>query len=42
VEARAHLITAEGGDPDAIRARSVDAPEAEETLRNFVKRFAKT
>ena len=41
VEARAHLIAAEGGDAEAIRARSVDAPEAEETLRNFVRRFVR-
>jgi GMP synthase (glutamine-hydrolysing) len=41
VEARAHLISAEGGDAEAIRARSVDAPEAEETLRNFVRAFVK-
>ena len=41
VEARAHLIAEEGGDAEAIRARSVDAPEAEETLRNFVRRFVK-
>jgi GMP synthase (glutamine-hydrolysing) len=39
VEARAHLITEEGGDAEAIRARSVDAPDGEETLRNFVRRF---
>jgi GMP synthase (glutamine-hydrolysing) len=39
VAARAHLIAAEGGDPEAIRARSEDAPEAEQTLRNFVRRF---
>jgi GMP synthase (glutamine-hydrolysing) len=41
VEARAHLIAEEGGDAEAIRARSVDAPEAEETLRNFVRRFVR-
>ncbi len=41
VEARAHLIVAEGGDAEAIRARSGDAPEAEETLRNFVRRFVR-
>jgi GMP synthase (glutamine-hydrolysing) len=39
VEARAHLIAEEGGDAEAIRARSVDAPDGEETLRNFVRRF---
>jgi len=41
VEARASLITAEGGDAEAIRARSGDAPEAAETLRNFVRGFVK-
>jgi GMP synthase (glutamine-hydrolysing) len=41
VEARAHLIAEEGGDPEAIRARSVDAPDGEETLRNFVRQFVK-
>jgi GMP synthase (glutamine-hydrolysing) len=41
VEARAHLITAEGGDAGAIAARSSDAPAAEETLRNFVRGFVK-
>ncbi len=39
LEARANVIAAEGGDPAAILARSGDAPEAEETLRNFVRRF---
>lgn len=37
VEARAHLVTAEGLDADAIRARSVDTPYGAETLRNFVR-----
>jgi GMP synthase (glutamine-hydrolysing) len=41
LDARADLITAEGGDAAAIRARSGDAPEAEETLRNFVRRFVR-
>jgi len=40
VAARAHLIAAEGGDAEAIRARSADAPHAEQTLRNFVRAFA--
>jgi GMP synthase (glutamine-hydrolysing) len=39
VEARAHLIEAEGKDAAAIRARATDAPEGEEVLRNFVKAF---
>jgi len=39
VTARAHLIEAEGGDPRAILARSVDAPHAEGILRAFVRRF---
>jgi GMP synthase (glutamine-hydrolysing) len=37
VEARAHLIAAEGGDAEAIRAGATDAPEGEEVLRNFVR-----
>lgn len=37
VDARAHLITAEGLDAQAIRGRSVDAPHGAETLRNFVR-----
>jgi GMP synthase (glutamine-hydrolysing) len=41
VDARAHLIAEEGSDPEVIRARSVDAPEAEETLRNFVRHVVK-
>jgi GMP synthase (glutamine-hydrolysing) len=41
VDARAELITAEGGDAEAIRARAVDAPEGEETLRSFVRRFVR-
>jgi GMP synthase (glutamine-hydrolysing) len=39
VRARAHLITAEGGDADAIHARTTDAPHAEEILRRFVRLF---
>jgi GMP synthase (glutamine-hydrolysing) len=41
VDARAHLIAEEGGDPAAIRARAVDAPDGEAALRNFVKRFVR-
>ena len=37
VDARAHLVTAEGLDAEAIRERSVDAPHGAETLRNFVR-----
>ena len=37
VEARAHLIAAEGLDPDAIHAGAVDAPHGAETLRNFIR-----
>lgn len=37
VEARAHLIDAEGLDSKAIHARSVDAPHGAETLRNFLR-----
>lgn len=37
VEARAHLIDAEGLDSRAIRARAVDAPHGAETLRNFLR-----
>ncbi len=37
VEARAHLVTAEGLDAHAIRERSVDAPHGAETLRNFIR-----
>jgi GMP synthase (glutamine-hydrolysing) len=39
LEARAPLIASEGGDPEALRARSGDAPEAERTLRNFVRKL---
>lgn len=37
VDARAHLVTAEGLDAEAIRARSVDTPQGAETLRNFLR-----
>jgi GMP synthase (glutamine-hydrolysing) len=37
VEARAHLIEAEGLDAKAILARVADAPGGAETLRNFVR-----
>lgn len=37
VDARAHLITAEGLDAEAIRGRSVDTPHGAETLRNFIR-----
>lgn len=37
VEARAHLIDAEGLDSKAIHAHAVDAPHGAETLRNFLK-----
>lgn len=37
VEARAHLVAAEGGDPAAILARCSDAPGGAATLANFVR-----
>lgn len=37
VEARAHLIEAEGIDPKPILARATDAPGGAQTLRNFVR-----
>jgi GMP synthase (glutamine-hydrolysing) len=37
VEARAHLITAEGLDADAIHRRTVDTPQGADTLRNFLR-----
>lgn len=37
VEARAHLVSAEGLDPESIRDRSVDTPYGAETLRNFIR-----
>lgn len=40
VEARAHLIQAEGGDPQAVLERVVDAPDGASTLRNFVRLVA--
>ena len=41
VEARAHLIEAEGIAPKPILARAADAPGGAETLRNFVRHVAK-
>lgn len=37
VEARAHLVEAEGGDPRAILERVTDAPGGAGTLRSFVR-----
>jgi GMP synthase (glutamine-hydrolysing) len=37
VEGRAHLITAEGNDPQPILERVSDTPYGGETLRNFVR-----
>ena len=37
LDARAHLVNAEGLDATAIRERSVDAPHGAETLRNFIR-----
>lgn len=37
VEARAHLITAEGLDADQIHRRTVDTPQGADTLRNFLR-----
>ncbi|HVJ89313.1 MAG TPA: glutamine amidotransferase, partial [Labilithrix sp.] len=37
VDARAHLVTAEGLDAEAIRARVVDTPDGASTLRNFIR-----
>ena len=37
IDARAHLVTAEGLDAEALRGRSVDAPHGAETLRNFIR-----
>lgn len=42
IEARAHLINAEGLDATAILARAVDAPLGAETLRNFLRHVAGT
>ena len=39
VRARAHLITGEGGDAEAVLARSGDAPQGEACLRNFLRHF---
>jgi GMP synthase (glutamine-hydrolysing) len=41
VEARAHLIEAEGGDAKKILARVADAPHGAETLRNFIRHVIK-
>ncbi|MBX3186611.1 MAG: glutamine amidotransferase [Labilithrix sp.] len=38
VEARAHLIEAEGGDAKAILASAADAPDGAATLRGFVRK----
>ena len=38
LEARAHLVAAEGGDPEALLARVADAPDGASTLRSFVRR----
>ncbi|HVH44194.1 MAG TPA: glutamine amidotransferase [Labilithrix sp.] len=37
VEARAHLVSAEGLDPQAILERTGDTPDGAETLRNFIR-----
>ncbi len=37
VEARAHLISAEGRDPKPLAEGAVDTPHGAETLRNFVR-----
>ncbi len=37
LDARAHLVNAEGLDADAIRARVTHAPHGAETLRNFLR-----
>ncbi len=39
IEARAHLIAAEGGDAEALLAKATDCPQGEAVLRNFVRRF---
>jgi len=36
IDARAHLVNAEGLDAQGIRDRSVDTPHGASTLRNFV------
>jgi GMP synthase (glutamine-hydrolysing) len=41
VEARAHLIEAEGRDPEPILASAVDTPHGAQTLRNFVRHVVK-
>ncbi|MBX3227662.1 MAG: glutamine amidotransferase [Labilithrix sp.] len=40
VEARAHLIDAEGLDAKALHARAVDAPHGAATLKNFLRYVA--
>ena len=37
IEARAAMITSEGGDPKRLLERAVDAPEAASTLRSFLR-----
>lgn len=37
VDARAHLVSAEGLDPRMVRERVVDTPHGAETLRNFIR-----
>ena len=41
IEARAHLIEAEGRDPKPILASAVDAPGGAETLRNFIRQVVR-
>jgi GMP synthase (glutamine-hydrolysing) len=40
IEARAHVIEGEGGDPGRLIASAVDAPEGASTLRSFVRLIA--
>lgn len=40
IEARAHLIEAEGADPKAILARATDAPEGASTLQSWLRAVA--
>ena len=37
IEARAHLIEGEGGDPSKLLERATDAPDGASTLRSFVR-----
>jgi len=37
IEARAAMITSEGGDPKRLLERAVDAPEGASTLRSFLR-----